>query len=121
VGRTEAPAFQCVGEVLALFGPSPRIARHRLRAWMQLPTPPAAAGSRDGLDALIAAVCAELGASQDGVRNGRRTRPEAEARAAIARRAARELGLGAPEIARALGVSRQALWARLRGGGRGAG
>jgi REP element-mobilizing transposase RayT len=57
------------------------------------------------LDALIAWVCARLGADPFAVRAGRRTLSAARARAAIAALATRDLGLTIERVARATGIT----------------
>jgi putative transposase len=115
MGEAAAPRFQSVEETLALFGTPPEVGRARLAAWMRAPeaAAPAPRAPLDGLDAVIASVCIELGVDEQALRGGRRRRPEVLARTLIALRARAELGLPAPAIARALGLSRQSLWARL--------
>lgn len=119
MGSQPVPAFQAASEVLRLFDPDPRAARARLVEWM---------GERDRLEApiddadlesLIASVCAEIGVNELDVRSGRRSRAANLARLLIARRATRELGIGTAPVARALGITRQALWKRLGDAGTG--
>lgn len=59
---------------------------------------------------LIARVCESRGICEADLRSGSRSRSVCRARAVVASVAARELGLSLAESARALGVSRQALW-----------
>jgi REP element-mobilizing transposase RayT len=116
MGRLPPLPFQLIDEAFALFGSSIDSARAAIAEWMrQLDDAPRVGVEEPELSALIAAVCEEVGADENGVRQGRRTRPEATAREMIALRARRELGISTGTIARALGVSRQALWERLSG------
>jgi hypothetical protein len=114
MGRLAPPGFQSIREVLELFAACPRVARMRLLDWMHAAPHPQPLRS-ESMNELIVRVCTELGVDPEEVRSGRRTWPVARARAAIAVQARRELGLPTRTIARALGVSRQALWSRLDG------
>jgi REP element-mobilizing transposase RayT len=115
VGRRPAEAFHAIEDVLELFGSSPARARAELCAFMASEAPAPPPGDARALDALIDAVCRELGVDRAAVCRGRRRRPESTARRVIALRARAELGVPHAVISQALGVSRQALWARLHG------
>jgi hypothetical protein len=72
------------------------------------------------LSDLIARVCAIQCIPEAELRRGSRNRPVSLARATIAYLAFHELGVSIAATARLLGVSRQALWARLEDGRRAA-
>lgn len=113
VGARRAEAFHSVAETLELLGSPQVAARARLGVLMatEVSTPPPT--DPRALDALIESVCRELGVDREAVCSGVRKRSESDARRIIAARARAELGLRAGVISEALGVSRQALWARL--------
>jgi REP element-mobilizing transposase RayT len=120
MGVVAAPSYQAVDATLELFGPSLHDARGHLLEWMQdrRPAQPesthASALDPDAaLDGLVAEVCAERGISERQVRTGIRSAAASAARRVIAHRAERELGIAPVRIARALGVTRQALVRRL--------
>ena len=72
------------------------------------------------LTKLIARVCTAQRIREAELRRGSRCRPVSLARATIAYLAFHELGVSLADTARLLGVSRQALWARLEDGRRAA-
>lgn len=115
VGRRPAEAFHSIADTLGLFDSSPARAREELCAFMVSESPAHPPSDASALDALIDAVCRDLGVDRAAVCRGRRRRPESHARHVIALRARAELGMPHAAISQALGVSRQALWARLNG------
>jgi REP element-mobilizing transposase RayT len=119
-GRRRPHPFESVRETLALFDPNPEQARDRLRRWLLLPpeatpaprapevgTPPSVPRMVPAaLETVITEVCTRLSVERGELHCARwRTERIATARALVATRAARELGLAGAEIARALGVS----------------
>ncbi len=115
IGARPAEAFHSVDDALELFGSSQETARIQLRRFMAIEDPVRPEGDPRALGALIDSVCLDLGVDVAAVCSGVRKRPESYARRVIAERACAELGLRPAAISHALGVSRQALWARLHG------
>ena len=138
VGLAAAAPFHDVREALRLFGENAALARATVRALMQCADEAPAAEKEVGeeerdpaaapvapwrevdparaLAELVARVCANQRIAEAELRSGARRRPVSLARATIAYLAFHELGLSVAEVARQLGVSRQALWARLEDG-----
>jgi len=115
-GDGPAAPFHSIGDALACFGPTPRAARAELRTCMEWTDAERGVPGDLGeaaLRSLVSSVCRELGADEWEVRGGGRSREASSARAAIARIARRELALPDVVIARALGVTRQAMWRRI--------
>jgi len=115
VGARPAEPFHSVRDALDLLAASSLSARTDLCAFMESAAPAQPPSEPGALDALIDAVCRDHGVDSAAVCSGVRRRPESIARRLIAARARTELGLRSAVISQALGVSRQALWARLRG------
>ena len=134
LGRRAARPFEAVGETLALFDVDPARARARLRSRLLVPDSiegaPRAGGAQrlsekppasQGFEGLVSEVCASAGITLGELRSRGRNPRLAATRAVVAVRATRELGLSGAEIARRLGLSKQALsvlLARGRGGAR---
>ncbi len=106
VGRRRPFPFEDVRSTLDCFGRDSRSARRSLERWVREPTRQEPAPSP--LDALIRAVCGELGVSEAELRAGRRRLGVSRARAEVCRRAIDELGLRPTDVARTLGVTRSA-------------
>jgi REP element-mobilizing transposase RayT len=123
-GERPPRPFESTGATLRLLAEDPAEAHRSLIRWMQ--TPPdfeALAGawlteSREprvqarrphgeaaSLEDLILSVCDAHGLSREALGAGRRSRRVVAARADLARRATRDLGLASRAVARALGVS----------------
>ena len=128
LGRRRPYAFEAVEETLALFDSEPARARRRVRGWLDGAPPrevalasvaedagTAGAGSPirpdliARLDDLLAEVCRGLDVSPAELRSRRRVRHLAAARAVLAVRASRELGVSGAEVARLLCRSRAAI------------
>jgi len=93
-------------EVLAWFGATPEDARRELRRWMAAAAPGPVAGHPPemAVDDVLLWVCSRLGVDPRRVRGGSRTRVAARARALCIHLCRARLGLGAIEIATALGL-----------------
>ncbi len=115
VGARPAEAFHTVEDTWEILGSSSPASQTDLRKFMESASPAQPPSEPCALDELIDAVCRDLGVDASAVRSGVRKRPESIARRIIAAHARTELGLRNAAIAQALGVSRQALWERLRG------
>jgi REP element-mobilizing transposase RayT len=142
VGCAAAAPFHDTREALRLFDENEALARTTVRALMrcadQAPdaefevegakSDPVAASvepSREvdpalALTKLIVRVCTAQRIPEADLRRGSRCRPVSLARATIAYLAFHDLGVSLADTARLLGVSRQALWARLEHGRRAA-
>lgn len=123
LGCRAARAFESVARTLALFDSDLHRARRQLRVYVGAPArepgtepelAPSAHGVRcaaherskhDALGELVREICAASGLTPDDLRARERDRRVVAARAAVATRATRELGLGGSEVARALGVT----------------
>jgi putative transposase len=141
VGARTALRFESVDTTLALFHTDADRARTLLLDWMAA-ADDVAVGNQDPLltgavprgpgpksvtrrrspiatvDDLICEVCRYLGASEAAVRSGARTGRESEARAAIAFVAVVRMGYAMGDVARPLGISRQAVGRALERGAR---
>ena len=110
--------FESVEEALAAFGADAVTARERLRCWMATPlgAPTASGELPDGaqLNAVVRAVCREVGVLEKDLRDGRRSRSVSLARTRVCRRAVLELGLRPVAVARGLGLSESAVSQALR-------
>jgi len=121
-GRRPARPFEATRVTLALFGNDRTEARRRLRRDLEAPEPedrrptfdrPAPGASdpdptpRDApsLEQLLHSVCAAYGLPLEALGRGRRSRRVTAARAEIAHRAIRDLGLPGHSVAQALDVS----------------
>jgi len=125
VGRRMPRPFEAVRETLALFDPDPGRARGRLRGWLGAPpeqsrapltpeadvtTPTRRCDTPGSLEAVVALACEEHGVGLEQLRSSRRRNARlAAARAAVASRASRELGVSGAEIARVLAVTPSAV------------
>ena len=138
IGCALAAPFHDARSALRLFDENEAIARASVRALMRCgdeaaeveresigakgdPAATAAESACDfdpaqALAATITRVCSMQRISEQDLRNGSRCRPVSLARATIAYLAFHELGVSIAATARLLGVSRQALWARLEDG-----
>jgi REP element-mobilizing transposase RayT len=126
LGRRTAQEFEAVAETLALFDGDPVRARRSVRRRLAAKEPgqipaldPLAARTtpkspaKGGFEAMLRAVCSGSGLSPAELRSRSRSPRLAAARASVAARAARELGLSGAEIARLLCLSRQGVSALL--------
>ena len=142
VGCAAAAPFHDTREALRLFDENEVVARASVRALMRCadeapdaehevegaksdPVVAPVEPSREvdpalALTKLIARVCTAQRIPEADLRSGSRCRPVSLARATIAYLAFHDLGVSLADTARLLGVSRQALWARLEHGRRAA-
>jgi hypothetical protein len=139
VGARSAFAFECVGQVLAMFGADRVVARRQLHEWMALAVdladPPPGRGELDvleppallpdslepepksapgvalpaSLDDLVDLVCRRFAVPPHELERGARNERAARARAAIAFVAVVRRGIPATRVAARLGVSPQAI------------
>jgi REP element-mobilizing transposase RayT len=132
LGRRPAWHFEAVAETLALFDDDPTRAQGRLRTRLDAPEPAEgmptyvcqerAVPARPvgaGFDALVGEICARSGLTSDQLRSRGRSPRLAAARAIVVSRAAQELGLSGAQIARRLGLSKQAVSVLLARGAAG--
>jgi REP element-mobilizing transposase RayT len=122
--------FEAVDETLALFGDDRLRAQQELRSRLGAAAPAGAdaaglpvgrialaAGRAPSFEALLREVCEGFGVTAEELHSRGRSQRLAATRAALAARAARELGLSGAEIARRLGITRAAVSVMLGRGG----
>ena len=128
LGRGKGRAFEAVDDALGLFDPDPGRARSQLRLRLGAPVaapefvsprrlPPGGVRvctAAPGFDALTREVCTRFGVTERELRSRGRTHLLASARAAVAVRAACELGLSGADVARRLGLTASAVSGMLR-------
>ena len=113
LGRRPALAFEDVRCALRPFAENETEARTRLREWMALPDEDRETG-RDEFVRLVGDVSRRFGVLGSDVLCGRNTPVVSAARAEICRRASADLAMRGSEIARRLGVTRNAVSLALR-------
>ena len=141
IGRASAAVFHDARNALRLFDENEAIARASVRALMRCgdEASEAAEAARDVVDSkgdpaampvesqvdfdpaqklaeVIARVCTVQRISEQDLRSGSRCRAVSRARATVAYLAFHELGVSIAEVARQVGVTRQALWERMDDG-----
>lgn len=119
LGRRPAWAFERVDEVLALFDPERHESMRRVAALVADDLRADAtlgdvARPEGRLAMVVSEECRRLGVSEEDLRDGRRWPAIASARAAICRRAVRELGVPVRDVAAALRVTPSAVSQALK-------